>query len=175
MRRAFGALPSPLWGGGVGGGGHEIGAPPSAIRTTPLPSPPPQGGREQTEFALADSTAHEYAVAPLDGGWPQIGSSTPTTAAVHIDRVRGHEGARIRAHEQHQFADFLRLPKTFHRHVIQKPLHQFRRRLRRALETACGPARAKSTGSGSPPARIHARPRASSTRRRPWPRHNAPK
>src|SRR5262249_20167345 len=53
------------------------------------------------------------------------GLSPPTTAAVHVDRVRGHKGARIRAHEQHQFGDFLRLPEPLHRHVIEKTLHQF--------------------------------------------------
>src|SRR6516162_3710670 len=67
------------------------------------------------------------------------GLSTPTAAAVHIDRVRGHEGARIRAHEQYQFADFLRLPEPFHRHVTEKTLHQFRRGLRRALERRADP------------------------------------
>jgi hypothetical protein len=35
-------LPSPLW-GGVGGGGPSM-----THRATPLPIPPPQGGREQT-------------------------------------------------------------------------------------------------------------------------------
>src|SRR2546425_10871141 len=60
----LGVLPSPLW-GGAGGGGREIGAPPFAMRTTPLPNPPPQGGREQTEFATrADSISHERALAP---------------------------------------------------------------------------------------------------------------
>ena len=47
----LGALPSPLW-GGVGGGGHEI-ALRVANRVTPLPNPPPQGGREQTEVCRA--------------------------------------------------------------------------------------------------------------------------
>ena len=60
--------------------------------------------------------------------------SAPTATAVHVDRVRGHEGARVRAHEQHQLGDFLRLSEPLHRHVIEKTLHQFRRRLRRALE-----------------------------------------
>src|SRR5262249_31612648 len=59
--RALGALPSPLW-GGVGGGGHEIGTN-IAERATPLPSPPPQGGREHTAFAArADPIATGYAL-----------------------------------------------------------------------------------------------------------------
>src|SRR5215472_7283899 len=44
---------APLW-GGVRGGGSAIPsqvAPPSSHRITPLPDPPPQGGREQTEIA----------------------------------------------------------------------------------------------------------------------------
>src|SRR6185369_13901334 len=45
-----GALPSPLW-GGVGGGGSNWRMQLCAITTTPLPSPPPQGGREQTAVA----------------------------------------------------------------------------------------------------------------------------
>src|SRR5262245_46786408 len=64
--RALGALPSPLW-GGVGGGDSAIlsqVAPPLSRRITPLPNPPPQGGREQTEFAArADSISHERALA----------------------------------------------------------------------------------------------------------------
>src|SRR6266478_1554473 len=62
--RILGVLPSPLW-GGVGGGGSAIPsqvAPSSSRRITPLPNPPPQGGREQTEFAAcADSIPHEHA------------------------------------------------------------------------------------------------------------------
>ena len=51
MRAANSAvLPSPLWGGAGGGGGCKMQlAVPN--RATPLPNPPPQGGREQTEFA----------------------------------------------------------------------------------------------------------------------------
>src|SRR6516165_1059734 len=51
-RRTLGVFPSPLW-GGVRGGGRAIlsqVAPPSSHRATPLPNPPPQGGREHTEF-----------------------------------------------------------------------------------------------------------------------------
>src|SRR5215831_9293951 len=48
--RVLDVLPSPLW-GGVGGGGREIGAPMLPHAPSPLPSPPPQGGREHTEFA----------------------------------------------------------------------------------------------------------------------------
>src|SRR5262249_54637434 len=49
--RTLGAFPSPLW--GVRGGGSAIPsqvAPPSS-QHHPLPNPPPQGGREQTEIA----------------------------------------------------------------------------------------------------------------------------
>jgi rSAM/selenodomain-associated transferase 2 len=46
----LGVLPSPLR-GGVWGWGSIIDAPLSAQRPTPLPNPPPQGGREQTESA----------------------------------------------------------------------------------------------------------------------------
>ena len=47
----LGVFPSPLWGGVGGGGGAMLSqvAPSSSHRTTPLPNPPPQGGREQTE------------------------------------------------------------------------------------------------------------------------------
>src|SRR5580693_9797921 len=58
----------------------------------------------------------------------------PAAAAVHIDRVRGHERAGVRAHEQHQFADLLRLAETLHRHVFEEPLHQLGRGLRRVLK-----------------------------------------
>src|SRR5713226_4400927 len=62
MCRALGALPSPLW-GGVGGGGREIRDACVAKRATPLPSPPPQGGREQTECAArVDSTSTKRAL-----------------------------------------------------------------------------------------------------------------
>src|SRR5262249_60458441 len=36
---------------GVGGARFLSVAPPSSYRITPLPNPPPQGGREHTEFA----------------------------------------------------------------------------------------------------------------------------
>src|SRR6266566_4414249 len=55
-RRGFGGLPSPLW-GGVGGGGRATPLQmvrPLSHRTTPLPTPPPQGGREQTEFVARE-------------------------------------------------------------------------------------------------------------------------
>ena len=58
----------------------------------------------------------------------------PAAAAVHIDRVRGHERAGVRAHEQHQFADLLGLAEALHRHVFEETLHQFRRGLRGVLE-----------------------------------------
>jgi hypothetical protein len=61
--RVLGVLPSPLWGGG-GGGGRAIEAPALPHCTSPLPSPPPQGGREQTELAArADSTSTRTALA----------------------------------------------------------------------------------------------------------------
>src|SRR5262249_57519847 len=49
--------PAAGW-GGVGGGGRAIlsqVAPRSSRRITPRPTPPPQGGREQTEFAARSS------------------------------------------------------------------------------------------------------------------------
>src|SRR5215831_15171941 len=53
--------PLPLVGRG-GGWGSLFGATSVLHRITPLPNPPPQGGREQTEFAArADSISHEYA------------------------------------------------------------------------------------------------------------------
>src|SRR5205807_6691928 len=60
---AYSVCSPPPCGGGVGGGGGAIPsqvAPSLSRRITPLPNPPPQGGREQTEFAArADSTLHE--------------------------------------------------------------------------------------------------------------------
>jgi excinuclease ABC subunit B len=49
------ALPSPLR-GGVGGGGAGDAATASAPTATPLPNPPPQGGREPTEQAAGKYT-----------------------------------------------------------------------------------------------------------------------
>src|SRR5262245_18503545 len=66
-RSEFGSPPSPLW-GGVGGGGGAIPsqvAPSLSHRITPLPSPPRQGGREQTECA-ARLGAHK--ALPFDNG-----------------------------------------------------------------------------------------------------------
>src|ERR1700730_14341231 len=59
---------------------------------------------------------------------------TPAAAAVHQDGVAGHEIAGVRAHEQHQLADLLRLAEAPHRNVVEETLHQFGRRLRRVLE-----------------------------------------
>src|SRR4051794_19239486 len=59
----FGSV--PLW-GGVGGGGSNWRMQLCAITTTPLPSPPPQGGREQTAVAArADSISTASALVPL--------------------------------------------------------------------------------------------------------------
>src|SRR5262249_38803928 len=58
--RKLGALPSPLW-GGVGGGGSAIlsqVAPETRNRITPLPNPPPQGGREHIESAATRVRGH---------------------------------------------------------------------------------------------------------------------
>jgi DNA-directed DNA polymerase III PolC len=60
--RGVGALPSPLW-GGVGGGGLEM-EHLRSTNTTPLPSLPPQGGREQERgfFTLATVPKEDHAV-----------------------------------------------------------------------------------------------------------------
>jgi hypothetical protein len=42
-----GACPPPPWGGGVGGGALQ----PQHLWLTPLPDPPPQGGREQSDHS----------------------------------------------------------------------------------------------------------------------------
>jgi hypothetical protein len=60
------SAPLPLVGRGWGWGSTSEG---TVVhhRTTPLPSPPPQGGREQTEFAArADSATHESALDESD-------------------------------------------------------------------------------------------------------------
>src|ERR1700752_3893840 len=62
------------------------------------------------------------------------GGSAPAPTAVHVDGIRVHEAARVGAHEQHELADFLRLPEALHRDVVEKSLQQFRRGLRRGLE-----------------------------------------
>ncbi len=56
-------LPSPLW-GGVGGGGPSVETPGVPQATTPLPRPPPQGGREHTEPAAATSSPTGFSEAP---------------------------------------------------------------------------------------------------------------
>ena len=60
--------------------------------------------------------------------------STPSAAAVHIDRVRGHKFASIGANEQNQFADLLRFAEALHRHIVEELLDQLGRGLRRALK-----------------------------------------
>src|SRR5262249_19389518 len=45
----LGVFPSPLWGGGRGGGRNYFAASPATL--TPLPNPPPQEGREQARRA----------------------------------------------------------------------------------------------------------------------------
>src|SRR5262245_12780789 len=49
---------APLWGGVRGGGGAILSqvAPSNSYRTTPLPNPPPQGGREQTDCGAGERT-----------------------------------------------------------------------------------------------------------------------
>ena len=60
--------------------------------------------------------------------------STPSAAAVHIDRVRGHKFASIGANEQNQFADFLRFAEALHWYIVEELLNQLGRGLRRALK-----------------------------------------
>src|SRR5262249_16176322 len=73
------------------------------------------------------------AIAPYDS-CDSRSPLAPAAAAVHVDRVRGHVVAGIRAHEQHQFTDFLRLAEPLHWYGLQKTLHQLGRGLRRRLE-----------------------------------------
>src|SRR5215472_1758517 len=65
---AYSVCSPPPCGGGAGGGGSAIPsqvAPSFSRRITPLPNPPPQGGREQTEFAAqAESMRREHALSP---------------------------------------------------------------------------------------------------------------
>ena len=63
-----------------------------------------------------------------------IPRSTPSAAAVHIDRVCGHKFASVGANEQNQFADLLRLAEALHRHIVEELLDQLGRGLRRALK-----------------------------------------
>ena len=58
--------------------------------------------------------------------WPSDTTrrSTPSAAAVHIDRVRGHEFASVGANEQNQFADLLRFAEALHRHIVEELLDQ---------------------------------------------------
>jgi hypothetical protein len=76
------------------------------------------GGRQPLNPPAIDSTAR----------------STPSAAAVHIDRVRGHKFASIGANEQNQFADLLRFAETLHWYVVEELLNQLGRGLRRALK-----------------------------------------
>jgi hypothetical protein len=59
---AYSVHSPPPCGEGLGVGVARLGAPPFAIRTTPLPNPPPQGGREQTEFAARADSFHTNAL-----------------------------------------------------------------------------------------------------------------
>jgi excinuclease ABC subunit B len=56
-------LPSPLR-GGLGGGGPSSDARSSPQTSTPLPNPPPQGGREQTESADSTSQTSGFSESP---------------------------------------------------------------------------------------------------------------
>src|SRR6266853_5710806 len=59
-----------------------------ATTTTPLPTPPPQGGREQTECAArADSTSPQYA---LDRGDERVTRAHRSEdATLHLDHLQG--------------------------------------------------------------------------------------
>src|SRR5258707_4147066 len=61
-----------------------------ATTTTPLPSPPPQGGREPTECAArADSTSPQYA---LDRGDERVTRAHRSEdATLHLDHLQGSE------------------------------------------------------------------------------------
>ena len=60
--------------------------------------------------------------------------STPSAAAVHIDRVRSHKFASVGANEKNQFADLLRFAEALHRHIVEELLDQLVRGLRCALK-----------------------------------------
>src|SRR6516162_11294253 len=68
-RGGLGVLPSPLW-GGVGGGGRRVRQRWCVTCITPPPYPPPQGGREHTEFAAQVSG---------NSGWLCSASKRPAT------------------------------------------------------------------------------------------------
>src|SRR5262245_11229170 len=115
-----------------GGSNASYGTTPRAAScATPTPatrtrSPAPDNTSSTCQVSLCDGVPQtERLLAP---------HSPPPAAAVHVDRVRGHEAACVRAHEQHELADLLGLAETLHRHVVQESLHQFRRGLRRGLE-----------------------------------------
>src|SRR5262249_36095075 len=71
-RSNLGAFPSPLWGGVRGGGSALLSqvAPSFSHRTTPLPTPPPQGGREQIECGEGAHRVHGNGIAQDRLGGP---------------------------------------------------------------------------------------------------------
>src|SRR5215470_14647776 len=85
MKTELSPFPSPLW-GGVRGGGPEVDAPLLPHAPPPLPTPPPQGGREHTEFGEGAHRVCGEGAHRVDG--THIGYN-PTAARRH--RVT-HEG-----------------------------------------------------------------------------------
>src|SRR3984885_15269310 len=91
--------------------------------------PSRQSAQAGTSVKIENAATASLACGPI----PLLSASPPAAAAVHIDRVRGHERAGVRAHEQHQFADLLRLAETLHRHVFEEALDELGRGLRGGL------------------------------------------
>src|ERR1700730_9447960 len=88
---------SPLW-GGVGGGGRAM-RHLRCTRTTPLPSPPPQGGREQTEFAVRMSINTTGSKGSVTHAHEQIFGNPRGSGAGHRrgERSIGTDGREVRA------------------------------------------------------------------------------
>src|SRR5262249_11111043 len=121
------------------------------------PHPKPLPTRDTMHLSQVHNSPHKG-----EGSRPSVRTQTlysrnssrhspPAAAAVHVDGIGRHEGASVRTHKEHQLADFLGLAKPLHGHIVEKTLHQFRGRLRRALERrANGPRRNREATDAGP-------------------------